>query len=94
MPHVDRWVVQSVLSALGRGGLKLPPGRSVAINIAGQTLGDAEFLEFVVDCFDHTGASPGDICFEVTEGSVVVESGPCAALHCRVAWHGLRICSR
>jgi len=71
MPHVDRWVVQAVLAALGRGGLKLPPGRSVAINIAGQTLGDAEFLEFVVDCFDHTGASPGDICFEVTEASVV-----------------------
>jgi diguanylate cyclase (GGDEF)-like protein/PAS domain S-box-containing protein len=71
MPHVDRWVVQAVLSALGRGGLKLPPGRSVAINIAGQTLGDAEFLEFVVECFDHTGASPSDICFEVTETSVV-----------------------
>ena len=71
MPHVDRWVVQAVLAALGRGGLKLPPGRSVAINVAGQTLGDAEFLEFVVDCFDHTGANPGDICFEVTEASVV-----------------------
>ena len=71
MPHVDRWVVQAVLSALGRGGLRLPAGRSVAINIAGQTLGDAEFLEFVVDCFDHTGASPGDICFEVTESAVV-----------------------
>jgi diguanylate cyclase (GGDEF)-like protein/PAS domain S-box-containing protein len=71
MPHVDRWVVQAVLAALGRGGLKLPPGRSIAINIAGQTLGDAAFLEFVVDCFDHTGASPGDICFEVTESSVV-----------------------
>ena len=25
MPLVDRWVVQAVLSALGRGGLKLPP---------------------------------------------------------------------
>ena len=71
MPHIDRWVVQTVLSALGRGGMKLPTGRSVAINIAGQTLGDSEFLEFVVDCFDHTGADPGDICFEVTEGSVV-----------------------
>jgi diguanylate cyclase (GGDEF)-like protein len=70
MPLIDRWVVQAVLSALGRGGLKLPPGRSVAINIAGQTLGDAEFLEFVVDCFDHTGAHPSDICFEVTESSV------------------------
>ena len=71
MPHVDRWVVQAVFAALGRGGLKLPPGRSVAINLAGQTLGDAEFLEFVVECFDHTGASPSDICFEVTESSVV-----------------------
>lgn len=71
MPHIDRWVVQAVLSALGRGGMKLPPGRSVAVNIAGQTLGDSDFLEFVVDCFDHTGAKPGDICFEVTESSVV-----------------------
>jgi diguanylate cyclase (GGDEF)-like protein/PAS domain S-box-containing protein len=71
MPHVDRWVVQAVLAALGRGGMKLPPGRSVAINIAGQTLGDSDFLEFVVDCFDHTGANPGDICFEVTESAVV-----------------------
>jgi diguanylate cyclase (GGDEF)-like protein/PAS domain S-box-containing protein len=71
MPHIDRWVVQTVLSALGRGGMKLPSGRSVAINIAGQTLGDSDFLEFVVDCFDHTGANPGEICFEVTENSVV-----------------------
>ena len=71
MSLIDRWVVQAVLSALGRGGLKLPKGRSVAINIAGQTLGDAEFLEFVVECFDHTGAIPADICFEVTESSVV-----------------------
>ena len=37
MPLIDRWVVQTVLSALGRGGMKLPPDRSVAINIAGQT---------------------------------------------------------
>jgi diguanylate cyclase (GGDEF)-like protein/PAS domain S-box-containing protein len=71
MPHVDRWVVQAVLAALGRGGMRLPPGRSVAINIAGQTLADATFLEFVVDCLDHTGANPADICFEVTESSVV-----------------------
>ena len=71
MPHIDRWVIQAVLSALGRGGLRLPAGRSIAINIAGQTLADAQFLEYVVDCFDHTGAAPGDICFEVTESSVV-----------------------
>ena len=71
MPHVDRWVVQAVLAALGRGGMRVPPGRSVAINIAGQTLADSTFLEFVVECLDHTGANPADICFEVTESSVV-----------------------
>ncbi len=71
MPYIDRWVVQAVLDALGRGGLKVPKGRSVAINIAAQTLGDADFLEFVVNCFDHTGATPQDICFEITENAVV-----------------------
>ena len=71
MPLVDRWVVQTALAAIGRGGLKVPEGRSVAINIAGQTLGDTQFLEFVVDCFDRTGVAPSQICFEVTENSVV-----------------------
>ncbi len=71
MPLVDRWVVQTALAAIGRGGLRVPEGRSVAINIAGQTLGDSQFLEFVVDCFDRTGISPSQVCFEVTENSVV-----------------------
>src|ERR1700690_1401993 len=51
--------------------MSVPAGRSVAINIAGQTLADSEFLEFVVDCFDRTGANPSEICFEVTESSAV-----------------------
>jgi diguanylate cyclase (GGDEF)-like protein/PAS domain S-box-containing protein len=71
MPLIDRWVVQTALAAIGRGGLRVPEGRSVAINIAGQTLGDSQFLEFVVDCFDRTGVPPSQVCFEVTENSVV-----------------------
>jgi diguanylate cyclase (GGDEF)-like protein/PAS domain S-box-containing protein len=71
MPMVDRWVVQTAMAALGRGGLRIPPGRSLAINISGQTLGDNGFLEFVVDCLDSTGVLPQQICFEVTEASVV-----------------------
>jgi diguanylate cyclase (GGDEF)-like protein/PAS domain S-box-containing protein len=71
MPLVDRWVVQTALAAIGQGGLKVPEGRSVAINIAGQTLGDSQFLEFVVDCFDRTGVAPSQLCFEVTENSVI-----------------------
>jgi EAL domain-containing protein (putative c-di-GMP-specific phosphodiesterase class I) len=71
MPHVDRWVVQTALAALGRGGLRLPPGRSLCINLSGQTLGDPSFLEFVVDCLDRTGVTPDQLCFEVTENAVI-----------------------
>jgi diguanylate cyclase (GGDEF)-like protein/PAS domain S-box-containing protein len=71
MPHVDRWVVQTALAALGRGAVRVPPGRSLCINLSGQTLGDAGFLEFVVDCLDRTAVAPDRICFEVTENSVI-----------------------
>ena len=71
MPHVDRWVVQTALAALGRGGVRLQPGRSLCINLSGHTLADAGFLEFVVDCLDRTGVAPDRVCFEVTENSVI-----------------------
>ena len=71
MGLVDRWVVQTTLSALGRGAIPVPPDRSVAINISGQTLGDVQFLEFVVECLDSTGVTPGQVCFEITESAVI-----------------------
>jgi diguanylate cyclase (GGDEF)-like protein/PAS domain S-box-containing protein len=71
MNLVDRWVVQTTLTALGRGAIPVPADRSVAINISGQTLGDVQFLEFVVDCLDSTGVAPAQVCFEITESAVV-----------------------
>lgn len=71
MSDVDRWVVQTALTALGRGGIRLPSTRSLSVNLSGQTLGDPQFLEFVVDVLDRTGVSPEQLCFEVTENSVI-----------------------
>ncbi|HKZ73442.1 MAG TPA: EAL domain-containing protein [Steroidobacteraceae bacterium] len=71
MGLVDRWVVQTALAALGRGAIPLASNRSIALNISGQTLGDVQFLEFVVECLDSTGVSPGQVCFEITENAVV-----------------------
>jgi len=71
MGLVDRWVVQTTLTALGRGAIKLMGERSLAINISGQTLEDAQFLEFVVDTLDRTGVLPGQVCFEISESAVV-----------------------
>ena len=71
MAPVDRWVVQTTLAALGRGAISVPPHRSVAINISGQTLGDPQFLEFVVECLDSTGVTPTQVCFEISESAVI-----------------------
>jgi diguanylate cyclase (GGDEF)-like protein/PAS domain S-box-containing protein len=70
MGFVDRWVVQTTLTALGRGALPVPPKRCVAINISSQTLADPDFLEFVVECLDGTGVAPGQVCFELSEAAV------------------------
>jgi diguanylate cyclase (GGDEF)-like protein len=71
MVLVDRWVVQTTLTAMGRGAITLAAKRSVAINISGQTLQDGQFLEFAVECFDSTGANPAQVCFEIAEGAVL-----------------------
>ena len=70
MPNLDRWVVQATFAAVGSGVLKIPHGRSVAINISGQTLGDPQFLEFVVECLDRGAVRPEQVCFELAEAAV------------------------
>jgi diguanylate cyclase (GGDEF)-like protein/PAS domain S-box-containing protein len=71
MSLIDRWVLGSALAAIGAGAIRLPPGRSLSINVAGQTLADPSYLEFVVDELDRSGVPPQQICFEVAETSVI-----------------------
>jgi len=71
MRLVDRWVVQTAFTAVGRGVITLTDRHTIAINISAQTLGDPQFLEFVVECFDRTGALPTQICFEISESAVI-----------------------
>ncbi|HEX9707379.1 MAG TPA: EAL domain-containing protein [Steroidobacteraceae bacterium] len=71
MSMIDRWVLASALAALAAGAIRLPPGRSLSINISGQTLADPSFLEFVVEELDRSGVQPAQICFEVAETSVI-----------------------
>jgi len=71
MPQIDRWVVNAALTAVSSGEIKITSGRSCAINLSGQTLGDESFLGFVVEALDHTGVAPSSICFEVTETAIL-----------------------
>ncbi|NND65070.1 MAG: EAL domain-containing protein [Gammaproteobacteria bacterium] len=71
MPTIDRWVVRTAFAALSQGNLKVPSRSGCAINISGQTLGDPQFLDYVVENLDAYGLSPSQVCFEVSEPSVM-----------------------
>jgi len=71
MPQIDRWVINAALTAISSGKIKVTSGRSCAINLSGQTLGDESFLGFVVESLDRTSIAPSSICFEVTETAIL-----------------------
>jgi EAL domain-containing protein (putative c-di-GMP-specific phosphodiesterase class I) len=71
MGLIDRWVVEKALDAVATRAIDVGHGRCIALNVSGQTLGDTQFLEFVVDCLDRSGVPPSQVCFEMTESAVV-----------------------
>lgn len=71
MPSIDRWVVESafrwlVSAADERANLAL-----CAINLSGQSMGDDQFLPFVIEQFRASGLDASRICFEITETSAI-----------------------
>jgi len=71
MSNIDRWVVQATLSAISHGAIRLPDERSCSINLSVQSIAEDGFLDFVVDCLDHSHVPPYRICFELSEAAVM-----------------------
>ncbi len=71
MPAVDRWVVGNALLSLGTQGTTLSKGWTCSINLSGQSIGDPDFLDYVVSQLKTTGADPRLICFEITETAAI-----------------------
>jgi diguanylate cyclase (GGDEF)-like protein/PAS domain S-box-containing protein len=72
MLAIDRWVVRKTLEALSAA----PPRQGdvmYSINVSAQSLGAADFLDFVIEQIERTGVSPHTLCFEITETSAVSE---------------------
>lgn len=65
---VDRWVVTAALGWLNKHKDR---GYQYSINLSGQSLGNGEFLEFIIDELDKTGVPAQRICFEVTETAAI-----------------------
>ena len=71
MPQIDRWVINATLVAISGGEIKLPTHRSCAINLSGQTLCDAEIMDYIRDRIEHHGIDASHLCFEITETAVI-----------------------
>lgn len=69
MLAIDRWVVRSTLAALW--GAPALASITYSINLSGQSLGNAEFLHFVMEELDRTSVAPSQICFEITETAAI-----------------------
>ncbi len=76
MPTIDRWVIRHTLEWLQA----YPCGSSgkpqhFAINISGQSLGDEQFLPFLLAQLESTGISPSRLCIEITETTAIANIG-------------------
>lgn len=70
--EVDAWVIQNSLKLLSAyASSMLHSGLYASINISGQSLSDAGFLERVADWVRGSRVPPGAITFEITETAAV-----------------------
>ena len=73
-PKLDRWVVENAF-----GWLLSHPEKTenlnCSINLSGLSLGEADFLDFLLAQFEHGGISPEKICFEITETAAIANLG-------------------
>ena len=71
MPAIDRWVVRKTLQWLAAHRADPGLAESYSINLSGQSLSDAGFLDFVLREIEHSGIAPGRVSFEITETAAV-----------------------
>ena len=72
MPSIDRWVIKSAFEQLRRFHLKnLDNEQFWTINLSGQSLCDDDFLDYIIEQFNHASISPRLVCFEITETAAV-----------------------
>jgi diguanylate cyclase (GGDEF)-like protein len=72
LPSVDRWVVQNALRALACHRSMLASRElSISINLTGQTLGDQNYVDFIVEELRAANLPRNCITFELTEQAAV-----------------------
>jgi diguanylate cyclase (GGDEF)-like protein/PAS domain S-box-containing protein len=68
---IDRWVIGTAFEWLSTRPEHVARLFLCAINLSGSSLGDEEFLQFVIRRFDQAKIPPHRICFEITETAAI-----------------------
>lgn len=90
--HIDRWVVQTALTAIASGAPHLPNGRTCSINLSAETLGDDDFLEFFRRRVGSHGRCAGQDLLRACRVCRAQSVRPGAALRQRAARDRLPVC--
>jgi len=71
MPEVDRWVIKAMFNAIQEGRLLNDTQSYCFINLSGQSLGDHDLLQLIIDHLNTVSVAPERICFEITETAAI-----------------------
>jgi diguanylate cyclase (GGDEF)-like protein/PAS domain S-box-containing protein len=70
MPAIDRWVIKNSLRLL-KARFDVNESIRLSVNLSGQSLCDEDFLEFILEEIQTSGAPADRLCFEITETTVI-----------------------
>lgn len=73
MPQLDRWVVRHTVKRLAQGSKMA----RFTVNLAGQTLEDADFPRFVAAQLSVNNVPPEKLLFEIDESDALMRLGAC-----------------
>jgi diguanylate cyclase (GGDEF)-like protein/PAS domain S-box-containing protein len=68
---IDSWVVNKAFTWLASHPAKLKKLHICAINLSGQSLGNEEFMQNLLNDLDESGIPANKICFEITETAAI-----------------------
>ncbi len=70
LTSIDHCVITKTFYWIGKHS-KILNGSRLSINITGDSLSDSNFLNFVTETFQMTGANPTNVIFEITENVAI-----------------------
>ncbi|WP_281223429.1 ABC transporter substrate binding protein [Photobacterium sanguinicancri] len=68
---IDRYVVQEAIGWLQANPKAIEQLELCAINLSGQSMGNRDFVEFLIDRIRHSGIPTEKLCLEITETAAI-----------------------